>query len=77
MNLCRSCKYWAVRAHAIGMGCCCNRDVQLRLFREENILTAQDFGCVLHEEGPQWAAIYSDEEIERIRKEFLEWKERL
>ena len=55
MNYCRSCKYWARCDHMIGLGYCNNFEVAVRLANVRDggyPSTAQDFGCILHEEGP-------------------------
>lgn len=71
MNLCRTCKYWSCNSHAIGSGNCVNMDVQLRLLLTDGrIVTSQDFGCILHEEGPCDARVLGEEEHTRILCEF-------
>ena len=68
-NMCRSCKYWSVWAHAIGMGSCTNFEAHSRV-KVDHFFTCQDFGCLLHESGVNEANVVSDEERKRIREEF-------
>jgi hypothetical protein len=72
MNLCRSCKFWSRNAHFVGMGACVNQYALLRVNPNTGIplITAQDFGCILHEEGPGLASLQSPEEQDRILSEF-------
>lgn len=67
MNLCRTCKYWALNEHMLGLGICTNCSVNIRVLPSD-IRTAQDFGCILHETG-FFPSIYSPEESGRILKD--------
>lgn len=75
MNYCRTCKYWARRDHMIGAGICVNVEALMRLVlltHVDLLMTAQDFGCVLHETGEPPTSIYNEEERVKIWKGFLE-----
>lgn len=73
MNYCRTCKYWGRRDHMIGAGICVNVEAMLRLVASvDYLMTAQDFGCVLHETGDPPLSIYNEEERVKIWKGFLE-----
>lgn len=72
MNYCRTCKYWSVRGHAIGVGLCLNVDLSIRMIGQDHAYTCQDFGCVLHEQGECGALLESKEERVKILGEFIE-----
>lgn len=71
MNYCRTCRFWALNDHMIGAGICTNVERGMRLVREAGSLTAQDYGCVLHESGAPVPSIYNSEEQASIRQGFL------
>lgn len=67
MNLCRSCKHWALNEHTLGLGLCTSIEVHLRT-NPSGVRTTQDFGCILHEPGC-FASIYAPDERGRILKD--------
>ena len=73
MNLCRTCKRWVPREHMIGVGFCNNSEVWLRMIQsgDQPTLFAQDFGCVLHEEGPTTANLLTPEVRQQILDEYF------
>ncbi len=71
MSFCRTCKYWSVRPDMIGAGFCTNINTQLRLLVPDGLMTAQNFGCVLHEAGYQAHELVSRGEQARIAQEFI------
>lgn len=73
MNYCRTCKFWANNPHAIGIGNCTNFEALMRIFVQNGVFaTAQNFGCVMHEEGYCGAQILTESAKHAIVKEFME-----
>lgn len=73
MNYCRTCKYWATRGHAIGVGLCVHLDVQMRIISKSGqLFTCQDFGCVLHEEGQCGVTLETPDGRMAILSEFMD-----
>ena len=76
MNLCRTCKYWSVRSDMIGAGNCINVDMHLKVITRDTtgtFITAQNYGCVDHEEGPCAAQLLSPEAHHHILRDFIDW----
>lgn len=70
MNLCRTCKNWTVNANAIGLGTCSSTNVFMTTF-PGGFRTAQNFGCIFHDEGPPNAKFFSDEYAQQMIDQFL------
>jgi hypothetical protein len=76
MNLCRTCKHWSRNADFIGAGVCVNTGMRIKcrvLGMDGAYLTAQNFGCTEHAEGPSEASLLSLVEEEKRTAEFLHW----
>ncbi len=79
MNLCRTCKYWAVRSDMVGAGNCININLAIKVITRDasgTFITAQNFGCTEHEEGQCTAIIDSPEEHKRKLAEFIDHQTR-
>jgi hypothetical protein len=56
----------------VGFGTCLNTEVQMRMFLGPvGFRTAQNFGCVGHEEGQCSNKLYPDEESTKIIAEYM------
>lgn len=71
MNYCRTCKYWSLNANMVGLGTCLNVDAMMRVNYQNSLQTSQNFGCVCHEQGECKQSIWTKEDTEKIRKEYL------
>jgi hypothetical protein len=68
MNFCRTCKYWSVNGHKIGVGTCTNVYAQLRMSPNVSSEFAQNFGCPLHDPGYCTASLHTiEQELFEIR----------
>lgn len=73
MKMCRTCKYWARNRDGIGVGNCTNIDALMKVFIDGDALrTAQNFGCVEHQDGEPINNIYSKEDNFQVLCDFYD-----
>jgi len=72
MNRCRTCKYWSVNEHGIGVGFCLNTYANRLLLNPERLVTCQDFGCVFYDKGECEAQVTSTTIQSNLLREFMQ-----